>query len=260
MTTRVTWAAASACAALSLAIAGCSDESGSAQPVSTPAATTLTSTVIASASPTSAASAPTTTAAAQGIQPLVVPVSGSQGSTTYDVHLPQVSGGPEAVRQRFNSGMRATLDDLLKPASDTTITDGTLAHDERSRVTTITPNVVAGVAIYNWYGKGAAHPNNSVATITINANTAAPVLFSDVFTNPTAAAQELAAAVDRIDPQAAPTAPVVESFANWVPLPEGFHTYVPVAHALGDYLPVTVPWSEIAGQLKPGVQHMLAGS
>ncbi|MGV9709631.1 hypothetical protein ACWDTI_03085 [Gordonia sp. NPDC003424] len=253
MDTRVRHAAPLACLALTLALAGCS-ESGTAQP--TP--TTVTSTVTASATATSPASpAPPTPAAAQGIRPFMVPVSGTRGTTTFDVNLPQISGGPDAVRARFNSGIRATLDDLLRPAADTTITDGELAHGERSRVTTISPNVVAGVTIYNWYGKGAAHPNNSVATITTNAKTAQPILLSDVFTDPAAAAQRLADAVNRIEPEAAPIAPAIENFANWVPLPAGFHIYVPVVHALGDYLPVTVPWSELSDLLAPGMQAVL---
>ena len=59
-----------------------------------------------------------------------VKVDETHGSNTVDVTLPQVTGGTAAVRDRFNSGMRAALDDLLGPAVDTTINDGSLLDSD----------------------------------------------------------------------------------------------------------------------------------
>jgi hypothetical protein len=189
-----------------------------------------------------------------------VSVNETRGSNAVEVALPQVTGGSEAVRERFNTGMRTALDDLVGRSADTTIRDGLLAGDERSRVTTIGPRVVGGVAIFNWYGQGAAHPNNSVATIVIDVGTAQPIMLGDIWIEPRAAAGRLATLVPQIDNQVDPlTHAALETFTNWVPAPAGFHVYVPVAHALGDYLPVTVPWNKIADLMKPEMRMTLIG-
>ena len=217
-----------------------------------------TSTVTVTTSDT--ASAPTTSstaAAAAEFTATLLPVKETSGTNSIDVKLPQLTGGSAPVRDRFNSGMRTALDDLAGPATDTTIKDGQLAGDERSRVTTITPRVVAGVAIFNWYAKGAAHPNNGVATITIDADTARPILLSDVFADQQAAGERLATAVTQINSDVIPFDQSIDNFLNWVPTAEGFHVYVPVIHAMGDYVPVTVPWDRISDLMTPAMRTTL---
>lgn len=212
---------------------------------------TTTETVTTPTSPgTSSAAAYTAT---------TVAVNETRGTNIVDVTLPQLAGGAPAVRDRFNSGMHAALEDLLGPAVDTTINDGSLLDGDSSRVTALGPNVVGGVAIFNWYAKGAAHPNNSVATIVIDARTAKPVLLTDIWTDPQAAAAKLATLVTRIDNRTEPVEPSLDTFLDWVPTPEGFHVYVPVAHVLGDYLPVTVPWNDIADLMTPQMRTALIG-
>jgi hypothetical protein len=207
--------------------------------------------------PASSATAPTT--AAESYQPTLLSVQEKRGSNSVNVQLPQITGGSAAVRDRFNNGMRTALDDLVGPASDTTVEDGMLAGDERSKVTTVTPHVVAGVAVFTWYGAGAAHANNSVATITIDAGTAQPILLKDVFTDRKAAAERLSATVTQVDNQVGPlTPPSIDTFLNWVPTAQGFRTYVPVAHALGDYYPVTVPWGQISDLMTPAMRTALS--
>lgn len=243
--------------ATAAAAAGCAtDDTGSTpSSVRTEISTTVMTTTV-----TSPPSSPSTsTQAASGYVGTLVPTRGRTETTTFDVNLPQVTGGQAPVRERFNTGMRSALTDVVNQLSDATVSDGTLLGDERSRVTTTTQQVVAGVAIFSTYGRGAAHPNNTVATITINADTAQPILLSEVFTDQNAAAARLAASVNRIDSRANPVAADINNFANWVPLQSGFHVYVPVSHAAGDYLPVTVPWNEIADLMKPGMQAVLAG-
>lgn len=189
---------------------------------------------------------------------MMVPVREQRGSNSINVQLPQIAGGSAAVRDRFNDGMRTALEDLVESASDTTVNDGALAGDERSRVTTVTPHVVAGVAVFNWYGAGAAHPNNSVATITIAADTAQPIVLKDVFVDQQATAERLSTIVTRMDDRVGPlTPPSIDTFLNWVPTPEGFHTFIPVAHALGDYLPMTVPWDQISDLMTPAMRTAL---
>ncbi len=208
--------------------------------------------------PTSAGTANSSPAPAYAATKLVV--NETRGSNTVDVTLPQVSGGTPAVRDRFNSGMHAALEDLLGPAVDTAIYDGSLLDGDSSRITTLGPNVVGGVAIFNWYAQGAAHPNNSVATIVIDARTAKPILLKDVWTDPQAAAAKLSTLVVRIDDRIGPLDPAtMDNVLDWLPTPEGFHVYVPVAHVLGDYLPVTVPWAEIAELMTPAMRAALVG-
>lgn len=238
-------------AMLAVATSACSAQTSQDAP------STVTVTASGTSATQSTESAPTSSKA-ETFQATLLPVQETHGTTSVNVQLPQVTGGPDAVRERFNNGMRATLDDMIRPDFDVTIDDGELAGGERSRVTTITPKVLAGVAIFNWYGKGAVHPNNSVATIATNVDTAAPILLADVFSDQQAAAERLTASATEINPDVAPlTPPSIDNFLNWVPLPEGFHVYVPVSHAMGDYFPVTVPWDRVSDLMTPAMRTAL---
>lgn len=237
--------------------AACGTDDGTALPVSRTVETTvLTITESTTDAPSTAMSADPAT---NGYRPALVRTEGRQETTSFDVLLPQVQGGDPAVRARFNSGMRTALDDVVTGLSDVTVSDGELVGDERSRVTTVTDGVVAGALVVTTYARGAAHPNNHVATITIDARTAQPILLDDVFVDPEAAAAQLAAVVTQIDPRADPVSADIGNFLNWVPLTDGFHTYVPVVHALGDWLPITVPWSELSPLMRPGMADQLSG-
>ncbi|MEE4023864.1 hypothetical protein V1Y59_12310 [Gordonia sp. PKS22-38] len=240
---------------VAVAAGACGDDDGT--PI--PATRSLQTTSMPISAPDGAASPQSSAPAATAYQPALVHVNGNRGSTRFDADLPQVRGGRDDVRDRFNDGMRIAFDDIISSYVATTVGDGSLLGDERSRVTTITDGVVAGVLILNTYSDGAAHPNNHVATITIDAEDARPIRLTDVFTDPAAAAAVLAQAVTRIDSRVDYVAPEVNTFLNWVPLAEGFHTYVPVAHALGDWLPVTVPWDDITDLLRPGMADRLGG-
>lgn len=194
-------------------------------------------------------------------------VSGSapERHLTWKVALPQIAGGPTAPRDRFNQGMRATLTDLTATlAGDShhpaVVADGSLAEGEKSRVATISRNLIAGVGVYYWDG-GGAHPNHSVATIVIDAHTSRPILIADVFTNVDAAAprlMELARAADRSGRLSGSMPVVARDLSNWLPTADGFHLYAPVVHAYGDYVPVTIPWDQVAELLKPGMLQTLS--
>jgi hypothetical protein len=219
---------------------------------------TSTVTVTASdAGPTQSSAGPSPSQTAEPFKATLLRVKESPGTNLINVQLPQVTGGSKDVRDRFNHGMRTALDDLAGPAVQTSIEDGQLAENEHSRVTTITPHVVAGVAVFNWYSEGAAHPNNSVATIAINAETADPILVTDVFGDQQGAAQRLATKVTELNPDVVPFDQSMDQFLNWVPTPNGFRVYVPVIHAMGDYWPVTVPWDEISDLMTPAARTTL---
>ncbi len=235
---------------IAAAVTACSQQTAQEAP--------STVTVTASgASPSSSPNSSTSTAPADPFEATLLRVQETFGTNSINVQLPQVTGGSADVRDRFNQGMRTALDDLAGRATDTTIEDGELVENERSRVTTITPHVVASVAIFYWNAEGAAHPNNGVATIAVNADTAEPILLTDVFSDQHTAAQRLATKVTQINPDVVPFDQSVDNFLNWVPTPNGFRVYVPVIHAKGDFWPVTVPWDEISDLMTPAARSAL---
>lgn len=193
-------------------------------------------------------------------------LDGTAGTVTYKAELPQLKGGNAAVRDKFNAGMRAALDDYLKPTDDNvpvTVAPGVLGEDDRSEVSHIGTGAVAGVLLLNIFVDHAAHPFNAVATTVIDARTAAPIMITDLFADQTAGLTALVdgiksamAAEEKVANQSAPE-PVADQLANWLPEDDGLVVYVPVAHVLGDYYPVTVSWDTIAGVLAPGMRDKL---
>ncbi|MFV8053260.1 hypothetical protein [Mycobacterium sp. 48b] len=193
-------------------------------------------------------------------------VDGTAGTVTYKAELPQLKGGDAAVRDKFNAGMRAALDDYLKPTDDNvpvTVAPGALGEDNRSEVSHIGTGAVAGVLLLNIFVDHAAHPFNAVATTVIDAHTAKPIMISDLFTDQTAGLTALVdgiksamAAEEKLANQSAPE-PVADQLANWLPDDGGLVVYIPVAHVLGDYYPVTVSWDTLGGVLAPGMRDKL---
>ncbi|WP_166903782.1 RsiV family protein [Mycobacterium sp. DL440] len=221
---------------------------------------------------TSADPVPSTTTSASGtanaapFKGFIEPVKGTEGTVTYQVDLPQLRGGNTAVRDRFNTGMRAALGDCLKPSegnAPVTIAPAVLGEDDRSEVSHIGTGAVAGVLLVNIFVDHAAHPFNAVSTTVINARTAEPIMITDLFTDQTAGLSALVDGIkaeiagdEKLANQAAPE-PVADQLANWVPDDDGLVIYLPVAHVLGDYYPVTVDWDAIAGVLAPGMRETL---
>lgn len=193
-------------------------------------------------------------------------LDGTAGTVTYKAELPQLRGGDATVRDKFNAGMRAALDDYLKPTEDNvpvTVAPGMLDEDDRSEVSHIGTGAVAGVLLLNIFVDHAAHPFNAVATTVIDAHTAQPITITDLFTDQRAGLTALVdgvksamAAEEKLAGQPAPE-PVADQLANWLPDDAGLVVYVPVAHVLGDYYPVTVDWDALAGVLIPGIQDTL---
>ncbi len=116
-------------------------------------------------------------------------LDGTAGTVTYKAELPQLKGGDATVRDKFNAGMRAALDDYLKPTDDNvpvTVAPGVLNEDDRSEVSHIGTGAVAGVLLLNIFVDHAAHPFNAVATTVIDAHTAEPIMITDLFADQTA--------------------------------------------------------------------------
>lgn len=215
---------------------------------------------------TSTSASTSATAEATPFTGVIEPVDGTQGTVTYRAELPQLRGGDAAVRDRFNSGMRAALDDYLKPAEDnrpTTVAPGVLDEDDRSEVSHIGTGAVAGVLLLNIFVDHAAHPFNTVSTTVIDAHTAEPIMITDLFSDPTAGLTALVDGIkteiaddEKLANQPAPE-PVADQLANWLPDDDGLVIYLSVAHVLGDYYPVTVDWNTLTGVLAPGMRERL---
>ncbi|SKF63639.1 Protein of uncharacterised function (DUF3298) [Mycobacteroides abscessus subsp. bolletii] len=212
------------------------------------------------------AQAPPTATPAFGFSPTLDQVSGKQGQVEYKVKLPQVTGDKAAARDRFNEGMRTALDDTVRGLNDAkltkpaTIGDGQLQAQESSRVSFIGPHVLTGVAVF-LTNSGGPYPSHRVATITINTDTAQPIMFGEVFADQGAARERLRAlalelgAPDRIKAAGDMKS---EQFLHWVPVPKGLTFYISVPHAAGDYVPVTVPWAKIRDQVVPAMVPVLS--
>lgn len=162
--------------------------------------------------------------------------------------------------------MRTALDDTVRGLDDAkltkpaTIGDGQLQAQESSRVSFIGPHVLTGVAVF-LTNSGGPYPSHRVATITINTDTAQPIMFGEVFADQEAARERLRAlalelgAPDRIKAAGDMKS---EQFLHWVPVPKGLTFYISVPHAAGDYVPVTVPWAKIRDQVVPAMVPVLS--
>ncbi|MFA4083545.1 hypothetical protein [Mycobacteroides salmoniphilum] len=212
------------------------------------------------------AQAPPTAKPAFGFTPTLEAVSGKQGRVAYKVQLPQVTGDKAAARYRFNEGMRAALQDVMRDLDDpkltkpATIGDGQLAVRESSRVSFIGPHVLSGVAVF-LANSGGPYPRNTAATITINTDTAQPIMFGDVFADQGAAREQLRTLAQELGPPDRIKAAgdmKSEQFLHWLPVPSGLTFYISVPHVAGDFVPVTVPWAKIRDRVAPGMQQVLS--
>lgn len=175
------------------------------------------------------------------------------------VTIPQLSGGDPAVTDRFNAAMRASRADMPEQSATTSVDDGVI-DGFRSGVTRIGSGVVAGRIVLFWYGKGAAHPNQSLGTVVIATRTASPVTVNDLYQDHAAAMTRLRTLLPQLDTSGRLDAQQLSQDdidVNWLPTPTGLQVYAPVAHALGDYVAVTVPWDRIADLLRPGMLEVL---
>ncbi len=209
---------------------------------------------------------PPTAKPAFGFTPTLESVSGKQGRVDYKVLLPQVTGDKAAARDRFNEGMRTALNDIVRSFEDpklttpVTVGDGQLLARESSRVSAIGPHVVAGLAVF-LTNSGGPYPSHTVATITINCDTAQPVMFGDVFPNQEQAREHLRKLTQELGPSDQMKAAgdmKSEQFLQWLPAPTGLTFYISVPHVAGDYVPVTVPWARIRDLVAPGMQQVLS--
>ncbi|MBJ7290908.1 RsiV family protein, partial [Williamsia sp.] len=238
------------------------DGSPSSQP-------TTVVTVTESASATAAPTSTTTTAAASPYTQTSIRVTGASGRATYDVTIPQLSGGNPAVTAEFNQSMRAALQDLID--DDKSPYDGfKLSNGYSKGPFHIGERVISAEQITGWIAQPpGAHGDSLLSTVTINAETAKPITLQDAF-------GDLGAGLARLSQESArilPTtnvgdryvregmAPKLENFANWTASPAGmlihFGDYQVGAYADG-LVTITIPWSSLSDVLAPGMQDILS--
>ncbi|MGV8873275.1 MAG: RsiV family protein [Rhodococcus sp. (in: high G+C Gram-positive bacteria)] len=250
--------------AVTAALAGCST-SGTATPASAPTTTGVTVST-ERAEPTS--TAPPTTS--QSAEPYVVGsirVTGSTANATYDVDIPQISGGDPAVTAEFNESMRAALQDQIDGdyGYDFALTDG-----YSTGATHVGRRVISSEQITDWIAvPPGAHGNSLLATVTVDVDTAQPISLGDAFTDLDAGLARLSERAAAILPttragesfERSGIEPTVANFGNWTASPEGmnihFGDYQVGAYGIG-LVTITVPWTNLSDVLAPGMQDVLS--
>lgn len=255
--------AAAAVAAVTLA--GCGPTTAPSPPAVPTSAATTTSPPSTTPPPTTApapsagpGSAPPLATDAHGYTITSITEPGSQPDKS--VTIPQLAGGDPAVTERFNAAMQASRAGMPAQSADMSVDDGELPGGFGSGVTRIGSGVVAGRIVLLWYGKGAAHPNQSLGTVVIATATATPVTVDDLYQDRAAAQDRLRTLLPQLDTSGRLNAGSVSGddiADNWLPTPSGLEVYVSVAHVMGDYVVVTVPWDKIADLLQPGMLEVL---
>jgi hypothetical protein len=250
--------------ALAVALAGCST-SGTATPVSAPTTTDVTAT-IERAAPTTTTPPVTSNAA----EPYVVGstrITGSTARATYDVAIPQLSGGNPAVTAEFNESMRAALQDQIDRdyGNDFALSDG-----YSTGTTYVGRRVISAEQITDWIAvPPGAHGNSLLATVTIDADTAQPITLGDAFTDLDVGLSRLSDRAAAILPstraggsfERSGIEPTVANFGNWTASPEGmnihFGDYQVGSYGIG-LVTITIPWTDLSDVLAPGMQDVLS--
>ncbi|OZF46749.1 DUF3298 domain-containing protein [Rhodococcus sp. 14-1411-2a] len=251
--------------AVTVVLAGCST-SGTATPEPAPPATAATT---VSVEPTATA-APEPTEEPDAAEPYVLGstrVAGSTGNATYDVAIPQLSGGDSAVTAEFNESMRAALQDQIDGdyGNDFALSDG-----YSTGTTHVGSRVISAEQITGWIAvPPGAHGNSLIATVTIGTDTAQPISLDDAFTDLDAGLARLSDQAARILPttragesfERSGIEPTVANFGNWTASPEGmnihFGDYQVGAYGIG-LVTITVPWADLSDVLAPGMQDVLS--
>ncbi|TQC46933.1 DUF3298 domain-containing protein [Rhodococcus sp. WS4] len=248
---------AAAFVAIVLALAACSDQTGTA--VSEPSTTT---TVSAGEQATTEAPTP----ASVPYTETSLQVTGSTGRVGYDVIIPQIEGGNPAVTAEFNESMHVALQDQIDGWGTDSFTLSTQEHS----VAHIGEHVISGLLVTSWNADPpGAHPTPIVATVVVNADTAAPITLGDLFPDLPAGLQTLSdqSALLLPDTVAGPDferigiEPTEANFANWLATPAGmeihFNDYQVGPHAVG-LVTVTVPWDALADVIDPDLAPVVS--
>ncbi|WP_233533014.1 protein kinase [Antrihabitans sp. YC2-6] len=193
-------------------------------------------------------------------------VQGSTSTATYDVTIPHIEGGNPAVAAEFNESMRSALQDQIDGYGDEAFT---LVGGD-SAVTHIGDHVVSGLLLTSWNADPpGAHPSPLLATIVVNGDSGEPITLDDLFTDTDAGLAVLSEQAAQLLPETAAgpdffelgIEPTMDNFANWLATPAGMELHFTDGqvgpHAVG-LVVVTVPWSDLADVLAPGMAAIVS--
>ncbi|MGW4249598.1 RsiV family protein [Nocardia sp. NPDC004722] len=251
-------AAVLALCAVSFGLAAC-------DPQSTPA--TVTPTAPVTVTPT------TTTTAAKGAGRFVIisqgELKGAKGTLSYDLTVPGLgvegTGVNYEAARAFNSCMNSRANAFVTQyAQAKSITD----PNKRSKVEHIGTHVLSGMLLVSVDG-GGNHPEVLLSTCVIDADTSGELGFGDVFVDQAKGLQLLSEeAAKRLPGTRAGDgynkegiAATAENFKSWTATPAGMHVYFDqgiVATEAAGAIDITVPWSALRAQLKPGLFEVLS--
>ncbi|GAB2533925.1 RsiV family protein [Nocardia heshunensis] len=253
-------AAVLALCAVSFGLAAC-------DPQSTPA--TITPTAPVTVTPTTGAQ-PT---GAQDSGRFVIISQGelkdTKGSLSYDIDVPGIGVEGKGVNfeaaRAFNSCMNLRANAFFTQyAQAKTITD----PSKYSKVEHIGKHVLSGLMWVSVYS-GGAHPEIVQSTCVINADTSAQLGLGDVFTDETKGLQLLSAEAAKLLPATRAgdgynkrgSAATAENYRSLTATPQGMHVYFDqgqVGTEVAGAIDITVPWSALQAQLKPGLFDVLS--
>lgn len=255
-------AAVLALCAVSFGLAACN-------PQSTPA--TVTPTAPATLTPTTGAQP--SGAQDKGSGRFVIISQGelkdTKGTLSYDLTVPGLGVEGKGVNfeaaRAFNSCMNLRADTFVTQyAQAKSITD----PNKHSKVVHIGKHVLSGLIWVSVDG-GGVHPENLQATCVINADTSNELTLGDVFADETKGLQLLSEQTAELLPGTRAgdgyskrgSAATAENYRSWTATPEGMHLYFDqglVGTEAAGAIEITVPWSALQAQLKPGLLDVLS--
>jgi hypothetical protein len=240
-----------ATASFAVGISGCTSHTPTAAPGSAPSTVTVTAT------PSPANGAPIPTPLNGGYNATSRTASGTDGTVTYDVTMPAVTGPNQAVVDAFNNSVETSLQQQITALQHNSMEWSLTTNQEPGvqQAVWLGNNTISGLWVTRAYTPGAAHGSYHIATFVINKATAQPVMLTDVFGDLGSALQRLSQnTTTQLSAKLGKTfnpsgvAPTPENFANWIPTSDGielhFNDYQVGPHGL---IVITVPWAVFDG-------------
>ncbi|MFI1461379.1 protein kinase domain-containing protein [Nocardia carnea] len=225
-----------------------------------------TGTSVSSAPGTSTPVSATGTVPAGGYTETSAEVRGDNGDVSWNVRIPQVSGGTAAVVDRFNNSVRAALQDQIDNAPvSSELTNGP------PNTLHIGPRVLSAVlTTVRKSDPPSGEPKKLLATITIDAGTAEPITLRDLFPDLDAGLARLSGEAERRLPETAAgpdfdrreIQPRTKNFHHWVATDQGMAIHFEedsVAPPDKGLISITVPWRALADVLDPALAEALGG-
>ncbi|MFD4407460.1 protein kinase [Nocardia sp. NPDC058499] len=193
-------------------------------------------------------------------------VQGENGKVSWNVRIPQVSGGTSAVADRFNNSVRAALQDQIvyAPAS------AELTSGPPNRIHIGRRVLSALLTTVRKSDPPSGKSKKLLATITINADNAEPITLRDLFPDLDAGLARLSREAARLLPGTAAgpdfdrreIEPRTKNFHHWIATDKGMAIHFEedsVAPAGKGLISITVPWRALADVLDPALAEVVRG-